>query len=525
MTITSLPFLGFCIASFCLFLLFPKKYRWIALLIASVAFYSIATVKLIPFIIVTTFSIWAIARKIDSLFQIEKEECNNPDLDKSQKKAIKAKYAGKRKYWLIFALVLNIGILISSKVFTYYADAFTALVGFFMGTQRADAVKFITPLGISYYTFSTVGYILDVYWKRYESEKNPFRFFLYSCYFPHIMQGPISRYSKLGQELKKPELRLTWANFVRGMESVLLGCFKKLVIADRASIFVSDALYQSGLTGKVYILAMILDAVQIYADFSGYMDIVSGVSIMFDVELEKNFNHPFLAKSVPEFWRRWHMSLGSWFKDYVYYPMTISKWNKKLNKSIKNMRFAHIKTFIGIIIPVSVTWLLTGLWHGTGLGYVCWGIYYGMLIAFSVTFYDDFQLLWKRLNINTECFSWQVLRLIKIFCIFMGGRFLANQLGFAHRKEIIKSILVNFGFASTIEGYFSNVNFLILFIGIVVLIAIAAIESSGRDIFEWFNSQNKWFCAIIIYSMFFAVLLYGIYGSGYDTSTFMYQQF
>ena len=524
MTITSLQFLAFCLAAVLLFLIFPRKYRWISLLISSIAFYLISAKAIIVFIAVTSFTIWMAGRKMTCIQQKADNTLKNGDLDRTAKKELKKKTQSCRKRVLLIALVINIGMLVVFKIFNYFTAAFAMIAGLFVGSANADALTVIMPLGISYYTFATIGYLLDVYWKRYESEENFVRFFLFAIYFPHIVQGPISRYPLLGQELKKKELRFTWNNFVIGMESILLGCFKKLVIADRASIFVSSVIQESGLHGSIYLFAMILDGIQIYADFSGYMDIVRGVSRLFDVELEQNFNHPFLAKSVPEFWRRWHMSLGGWFKDYVYYPITVSKTIKKLNKKVRNWKSNHAKNLVIIIIPVMVTWLCTGLWHGTGSGYVMWGIYYGTLIALSVTFGEDIQRFLHKLHINTECFSWRMLQVVKIFCIFMGGRFLGTQMTMTHRGEIFYQIFHSFLGFPVMDYGLDAVNFLILFVGVILLIAIAVIEQK-QELFTWFNSQNRLFCAVVLYVIFFAVFLLGIYGSGYDASSFMYQQF
>lgn len=526
MTITSVNFLAFCVLSVIVFVLFPPRFRWISLLISSSAFYylSISDKKILIWIVVTSFSTWLGGRLLDSVTKNTETALQENGLKQGDKKRIRAQGQKRRKIILIAVLSLNVGILVVFKLLNYFTGAFTMIADILSGYGTADAITLIMPLGISYYTFSTVGYVLDVYWKRYESEKNLARYALFAIYFPHILQGPISRYSKLGQELKKPRLRISWDNFVIGMESICLGCFKKLVIADRAGIFVANTLMENDLRGSIYITALVLDAIQIYADFSGYMDIVAGISKIFDVELEQNFNHPFLAKSVPDFWRRWHMSLGSWFKDYVYYPITLSKGVKKLNKRIKAWNYPHLKNLIAVVIPVMVTWLLTGLWHGTGKGYVAWGVYYGTLITLSVTFSEDIQNLLRKLGVNMECFSFRLLQTIKIFCIFIGGRFLGSTLGMKHRLDIIKSIctsLIDFKF---FDYGLNKTDFVIIFWGVALLAAIAAIETR-ENIFSWFNRQNKLFCAAVLYCIIFAFFLLGIYGTQYDASTFMYQQF
>nr|MCR5282142.1 hypothetical protein [Lachnospiraceae bacterium] len=443
--------------------------------------------------------------------------------EKAEIKEIKKQTAAKKRRILVLTLVLVLGVLIAYKVLNHFTEAFTYLAGLFTGGAADDTMKLIVPLGISYYTFSTVGYLLDVYWKRYEAEKNPVRFYLYTIYFPHIMQGPISRYSLLGKELKKPELRLRWDNFVVGMESILLGMFKKLVIADRAGVYVKATLTKQDLGGLVYLVCLILDAIQIYSDFSGYMDIVSGVSKIFDVELEQNFNHPFLAKSVPEFWRRWHMSLGGWFKDYVYYPVNMSKAAKNINKKIKGMKAVHLKKAISVILPVMVTWVLTGLWHGSGAGYVAWGLYYGTLILLSVTFSDDIGAKIESLGINRDAVWYRILQTIKIFCIFMGGRFLAAQISLGQRLHIIGSIFTKFAGGDLLAYKLNRFNFTLLLFGVIVLILIAVIEQK-ESIFTWLNRKPKIVSAIILYILFFTVFLFGIYGSS-DAGNFMYQQY
>ncbi len=524
MVITSIRFLEFCLCSVALFLIFPPKHRWMSLLISSIRFYLISSGKLVCFILLTSVTSWYAARMLEQIAEKGKEALNAPDIPKEEKKELRRQTAKKRKTVVNAALVVNIGLLILFKVSKYFTAAFTYLRGLFTGGRTGDAIRVVVPLGISYYTFSTVGYLLDVYWKRYSCEDNFLRYLTFAIYYPHIIQGPISRYNLLGAELKKPELRLKWNNVIVGLESILLGMFKKLVIADRAAIFVAATLKRHKLGGWIYLVAMILDAIQIYTDFSGYMDIVSGISKIFDVELEQNFNHPFLSKSVPEFWRRWHMSLGSWFRDYVYYPITLSRPVKKLNQRALKVESVHLKKLLSIVVPVYVTWLLTGLWHGTGIGYVAWGIYYGTIICFSTLFSEDIRKMQQKLGIRTEVFSYRVFQTLKIFCIFIGGRFLGTSMGMKHKIEIIKRILFKFMDFSIFTYGLDRANFLIILFGVLLLIRIAVIETK-ENIFDWFNRQNYLFCAVVLYVLIFSVFLLGIYGEAYSTAGFMYRQY
>lgn len=523
MTATSLRFLAFVVCSVILFLVFPRKHRWIALLISSVAFFLISAKELILFILFTSVTVYFAAEQIDKAGKKGEEKLKQPGLEKEDKKRIRKETGSKRRLILILTIVLNIGILVYFKVFGYFIVAYEVLMGLLTG-GAADLPALLIPLGISYYTFSATGYLLDAYWKRYAPEKEYLRFLLFLIYFPHILQGPISRYPKLGQQLKKSELRLTWDNVAYGFARILLGCFKKLVIADRAGIFVSEVMKTPGLTGGVYLAALVLDAIQIYMDFSGYMDIMCGVSRIFDVELEPNFNFPFLAVSVPDFWRRWHMSLGSWFRDYVYYPLTVSSWNKKITKATGKWKGVYLKKFAAAIIPVMITWILTGLWHGTGLGYVLWGVYYGILIALSVTFSDRIQELLAKAHIRTDTVPYRIFRTLKIFVIFMGGRFLASSVSFSQKGQILKRLFTSPSISGLMDCGLRTKDFAILAMGIVMMIVLAVIGQK-EDVIDWARKRHPVLKSIMILFLFFMVFLFGIYGSRYDASTFMYQQF
>ena len=527
MSITSVQFIAFVIGCIVLFAVFPKKYKWVSLLISSVAFYAISDLRCILFVLLSSFTVWLSGVKLNQKATEEEQAIKETAGDKTQKKAVREKYKRARKRILLLALLINVGILVVLKICNYLG---ISPVGILTGNTTSDAMAIIMPLGISYYTFSVVGYILDVYWKRYAYEPSYLRFLTWTIYFPHIVQGPISRYNQLGQELKK-ELSLSWINFKYGIELILWGCFKKLVIADRISIFINTVYADdNALTiGCVSVMALVLDAVQIYTDFSGYVDIVTGVSQIFGVKLEKNFNRPFMSRTVPEFWRRWHMSLGGWFKDYVYYPVSVSRVCKKLSKGLRGKISDKTISIIVTIIPVMCTWILTGLWHGTGIGYVAWGIYYGTLITISVVFSDQINKIWQKFKINTDCFSFRLLQRAKIFCIFMGGRFLANRLGMGTRITMIKSIFTDFLqgelWNNTIYSYGVNAfNFIVIAVGVCALIIVATMQEKFA-IREEFEKQNFVFKALVLCFAFFVVFLFGVYGTGYNVGSFMYQQF
>lgn len=530
MTFISLSFVLFLAVSFAAFFICPVKYRWIALLVISVAFYAISGPENLPFILFTTLSVFLCARGIGSLWKKQESELAVQGLDREKKKEIKQKFKSKRKKLLILAIVLNVGLLCVIKFTKFFVEPINGLLAYFAGEASFSAKDIIVPLGVSYYTFSTVGYLLDVYWKRYDCEKNFFRFALYTMYFPHILQGPIARYNSLGVNLKK-ELRFDSKRVLFGFELMLWGFFKKLVIADRLNIFISAVYDQYNLNqGLFYLVAAIFDVFYIYADFSGCMDIARGVSQIFGVELDLNFNHPFLSKSVTEFWRRWHISLGEWFKDYVYYPVSTSSLVKNISKGLrkKNAPSGVVK-FAVTVIPVFVTWILTGLWHGTGKTYLAWGLYYAILITLSAVFSDSFQQLLAKLKIRTDTATWQFVKAAKVFTIFMGGRLLTAPGGLGRTALIVKSILTNFNFWIFTNGTFMSSSklggheMIIVLLAIALLIVVDILQETGeKSLRERIYEENLFTQWILIALLAFSVAVFGVYGTEYDASSFVY---
>lgn len=529
MSITSVTFLVFLLCTFLVFYLCPVKFRWIVLLLASIVFYVQAGAwYFLPFILGTSGVIWFCARRIGLLYEEQEEKLHAEGVDRSAKKEIREIYRKRAKRYLLAALFLCIGFLCVTKFTKYAVRYLNMIAGAVNGSAPFSAAWLLVPLGISYYTFSTVGYLLDVYWKRYSYEKNFFRFFLYAIYFPHIVQGPISRYNLLGWELKK-ELRFDSRRIVFGAELMLWGFFKKLVIADRLNIFVSAVYNGEAHAGSVFLVAMLFDAFQIYTDFSGYTDIVRGASQIFGVELEQNFNHPFFSRTVPEYWRRWHMTLGGWFKDYVYYPCTISSFMKKLNKKNKARLSERGCRFVTVVIPVFVTWVLTGLWHGTGKTYLCWGIYYSTLITISAAFQPEFKWVTEKLRIRTECFSWRFFQMVRTFCCFMGGRLLTSPGGLGRTWMVIRNIFFNMRPWNFVDGTLlsfglNGPQMVLIAFSLLVLWAVSMMQERF-SIREKLAEQNLVFRWGIIYLAIFAVLIFGIYGIGYDSSAFLYEQY
>ena len=377
-----MSFLSFEFAVFIIILLIAyytvfKNNQWLLLLCGSLVFYCFASPYYLIFLIFSIATAYFTALKMAERDKITKaaKVDKNPDY-----KSIKTRIEKEKRRLLVLCLVLNAGILIVLKYTGFFMDTITGICHYFGADYAPVEINFILPLGISFYTFMTISYLLDVYWGVCEAQGNIFKYALYIAYFPHITQGPIDSYADVRGELYERHT-FNSQEFMDGIYRVILGLFKKLVIAGRLAVYV-DAVYSSpkSYTGLTMMFATVFYAFQMYCDFSGYMDIAIGVSKMFGIHIAENFNIPYLSKSIPEYWRRWHITLGVWFRTYIFYPVIRSNLCKKISKRIKKRATASLVT---TVIGLACVWLLTGFWHGASWHYVMHGVYHGVIIILS----------------------------------------------------------------------------------------------------------------------------------------------
>ncbi|WP_425390370.1 MBOAT family O-acyltransferase [Ekhidna sp.] len=292
-----------------------------------------------------------------------------------------------RKNLLLISIASNLTLLLTFK----YLDFIITSINGIFSTHIAE-IGLILPVGISFYTFQTMSYTIDVFNKRFKAVKDLSQFSLFVCFFPQLVAGPIERSKKLIPQLRSFEA-ITWNNFRRGSRLILYGLFKKVVIADRLAYFV-DLVFDSPqeYAGFQVAIAIVFFAFQIYCDFSGYSDIAIGVARIFGVRLTLNFNKPYLSSSVTEFWRRWHITLSTWFRDYVYIPLGGNKRGYKRSS-----------------INLLITFAVSGLWHGANWTFIIWGVYHGVIVFLE-------RLGSKYINISTNKVIMQVFTFI-VVCI------------------------------------------------------------------------------------------------------------
>lgn len=337
MLFNSFSFAIFLPIVFALFWIVPKKYQWIVLFISSYSFYMCWKVEYVILILLTTLtSYWG-------AILIEKRPT-------------------KKKCFLTISLIISLTVLFFFKYFNFFSSSFIDSVNSLFSVELSPIlVNVILPVGISFYTFQTLSYVIDVYRGTVKAEHHFGKYATFIAFFPQLVAGPIERTSNLLGQIKA-EHSFNYEKASYGVKLMLWGFFKKMVIADNLAVFV-DAIYDTPthFNGFSLILSTVFFAIQIYCDFSGYSDIAIGVAKLFDIDLMKNFNAPYLATSIKDFWSRWHISLSTWFKDYIYIPLggnRVSKLRHKLN--------------------LIITFLVSGLWHGASWTFVLWGGIHGV---------------------------------------------------------------------------------------------------------------------------------------------------
>ena len=302
----------------------------------------------------------------------------------------------KRRAVLIAGLVLNLGLLVFFKYFYFLHDTIAAILSVFGVKIGASRLDILLPVGISFYTFQALGYLIDVYRKDVEVEKNFIRYALFVSFFPQLVAGPIERSGHLIGQLEKISQEKSW-NFdkiTRGLLLILWGFFMKMVIADRAAVLVNQVfgIYYM-FNGLALTFAIVLFAVQIYCDFASYSVIATGAAKILGIELMANFEAPFFSRSISEFWRRWHVSLSSWFRDYLYIPLGGS-WCSKPRKYFNNM----------------VTFIVSGLWHGASWHYVIWGAIQGIYIVIGDLLRPFKKWFTSFFHVRVKTFGYQFFR-------------------------------------------------------------------------------------------------------------------
>lgn len=352
----------------------PIKKRWCVLLAASLLFYLYYTKFLSVYIFLTSMAVYFSAiwlEKIDACAELAKAH-----LPMEERTAYKNGILWQKKAVVAVLILINFGILAFLKYSVFATNSLNVLLQLLPAQKHLHTSTMLLPLGISFYTLQAVSYVVDVYRGKIKANRNFGQVLLFVCFFPQIVEGPIGRYDHLAPQLYEGH-RFDYQNFTHGLQLILWGLFKEIVIADRANMLVSRVFDHNGsYSGADVVLATLLYTLQLYADFSGCMDVATGSAQILGIHLTPNFRRPFLSRSVNEFWRRWHITLGAWLRDYVFYPVSLSKPMVRFNRFIRGKHNTHLGKWAMAGSALLFVWLGMGIWHGAGWKYLAYGMYY-----------------------------------------------------------------------------------------------------------------------------------------------------
>ena len=537
---TTLNFLFFVLLTMLVYFLFPaKKYKWTVLLAASVFFYAVAGYKYAFFILFTSLTTYLIALWIAHVSSRSKQllKEKKKDWDRDQKKNYKNKIKIQKRLIMTLALVINFGILAFLKYYNFFAGSLNDILGGFGIAFSAPTLKLFMPLGISFYTFQSMGYIVDVYREKTAAQKNPFKLLLFVSFFPQIIQGPISIYDQLAHQLFEPHA-FDFTRMKHGMELIVWGFFKKLIIADRANILISavEKDYAS-YGGTTLTFTILLYAIQLYADFSGGIDISRGVAQIFGIDLMENFKRPYFSKSINEYWRRWHISLGGWMKNYVFYPIAMSNVFITAGKKMKGSRFgktaagAHISKVLPTAVASLIVFLIVGVWHGDNWKYVAFGVWNGVIIMLSIVMQPLFDGAVDKLHINRKNPFFVGFQIFRTLLVVLVGYVFDVAPTFGEGMRTLGLFFtgqnISTGIAEISKLGLIPQDYGVLAAASVILLIASIIQERhpDTDIRHMLDKKPFVFRYVLLYLGVMSIVIFGIYGSGYNAADFVYMQF
>ncbi len=529
MLFTSYAFIGFAALLLLLYYALPKKVQWPLLLIASWIFYLAAGVENIVYILTTTLTTFLAAIEIENLARKQKDYLKeHKEFTREEKKEYKESQKKIRLRWVAACIVLNLAILAVVKYSNFFVENVNGILRSAGSEKRLSFLSIALPLGISFYTFQSIGYLVDVYRGTVEAQRNFFKFALFTSFFPALVQGPINRYGDLSRTLYEPH-SYDSKTVSYGLQRVLWGYFKKMVIADRVLAGVVTIVGDVGTYNGAYVFAgMFLYTLQLYADFTGGIDITIGLSESLGITVKENFDRPYFSKSLKEYWRRWHISMCSWFRDYLFYPVSISKPMQKLLKFSKE----HFGDKFGKRVPVYlssfIVWFATGLWHGASWNFIVWGLCNWAVLMIS----EELEPLYDRFHKRFPGYSGTWVKIFQVARTFM----LVCIMNLFDCYHSISETLQAFGSMFTASNWnvlydgsllnigLSMLDYVILAVGTIIMFTASMLQRKRplRDSIAELSYPLRF---TIFFGIFLIILLMGAYGVGYDSSQFIYNQF
>jgi len=511
MPFTSLLFLSFVAISVIAYYLVPLGYRWVVLLIASYVFYMVGGWQTVFYIIFTTGVTYGAGLALGRL------NAKLKDLPKDSGENIK--YKKQKKQVAAIAMLLCFGILFVLRYWDFTMGALFA-------SDRL-VLNLLIPLGVSFYIFQSVGYVIDVYRGKHQQEGNVAKYALFVSFFPQIIQGPIGRYHLLAPQLTNGAV-LDFTNIKYGIQLAMWGYFKKLVIADRAGVAVNEIFYNIGVhNGTVTAFAVFFYSIQLYCDFSGGIDITRGVAKMLGIEMSENFRRPLFAVSLADFWRRWHITLGAWLKDYLFFSLALSKPIVRIGKFTRS----RVKGTLGKIIPTSIctfsVYFAIGIWHGASFRFIAFGLWNGVIITSSLLLAEVYGRIKRRLRINDDAKWWWVFSILRTSFIVFLGRYMTRAPRFMYGVRMLWRTFTDFRvgtlFDGTLLGFgLTGFDMAVIALATLGVVGLELYQERGGFVRQALEKRGVFVQVAAIVIPMLAIIFLGMWG---QVEQFIYGQF
>ena len=530
MLFASYEFIGFVLVLFALYYLVPKRCQWPLLLLASYVFYFLANPWYLVFITVTSLTVYGCGLWMGKIAATQKEYLskNKENLSKEDKKTYKNQMKQKKWRVLLLGLLFNLGILAVIKYTNFTIYNINSLLHIFGSKARLGFIDILMPMGISFYTFQALSYLIDTYRGTVEPEKNVFKFALFVSFFPQLVQGPISRFGDLSKTLYSKH-KFDGKNAAFGFQRILYGYFKKLVVADRMLIGVKAIIgapetYQ----GAYVFVGMIFYALELYADFTGGIDITIGIAQVLGIEVTENFRRPFFSKNIKEYWNRWHITMGTWFTEYIFYPISVCKPMLKFSKFSRK----HFGDVIGKRMPVYlasfVVWFATGIWHGASWNFIVWGLGNFVVIMISQELEPLYRKFHNRFHVDGHT-SYKAFCVIRTFLLMSALRTFDCYRDVPLTFRMFGTIFTNWNWHILWDGSLLSLgislyDYIILAVCVVILTSVSLAGRTGSVREKLLNKPYP-VRFVIFYGLLVCIIIFGAYGIGFDASQFIYNQF
>ena len=527
MLFTSVEFIVFiAVLTVVYYAFFPRNERWGLLLVASLAFYWFADPRYLIFIGVTALTayIFAICTEDYNAKRKAYLKANKDSFDSESKKKYKNTTTRVTRLLMLGALLINLGILAVTKYTNFVIDTMNS-----WRTEPLSFVNIIVPMGISFYTFQTVSYSIDICRGTIKAQRNFFKFLLFVSFFPQLVQGPISRYEDLSKTLYEPK-PYGFKHVSYGIIRILWGYFKKLVIADRLVVALKTLTASPDEYKGAYVfVVMMLYAAQLYCDFTGGIDITIGIAQVLGITVKENFNLPYFSKNIKEYWNRWHITMGTWFTDYIFYPLSVSPNMLKLSKWSRQHLGNAVGKRVTVYISCFAVWLATGIWHGAAWHFVVWGLMNFVVIMASQELEPLYAKFHGKFALKNKP-GYAVFEILRTFLLMSSLKLFDCYRDVGLTFKMFGSMFYTFNIGKLFNGSLLELgltggDYAVAGIAVIIVFLVSLYKYRKNADFRDFLYKNYPLFLLSCILLLASTLVFGAYGQGFDASQFIYNQF